>query len=315
MALTPVALYLELGHLAAEIPDLAAGPITPELEQWLGRASTLVESSGSLADTIQLRTAIGNLNGTLRARNAETIAEIIQRALAKAELKAPPKAQGMFIVATNAFNSFAAVRKVLRTARSDVLLVAPDADAKVLTDFAVLAPDGVIVRLLADEAEHKKSLELAARHWLRRFGRSRPLFVRVAAAGTLADTLILVDGVVAWALRRSFNKVAKSPYAESGQDTRSRGRRDDSRICRAMAGGGADVSGGVISSRLSRARLWSRPRIEALAQGPCGGIVGAVSLVSCFDGGGATGKGAGSLRPLVPPGGWVADLMLPPCSA
>jgi hypothetical protein len=213
MALTPVALYFELGHLAAEIPDLAAGPITPELEQWLGRASTLVESSGSLADTIQLRTAIGNLNGMLRARNAETIAEIIQRALAKAELKAPPKAQGMFIVATNAFDSFAAVRKVLRTARSDVLLVAPDADAKVLTDFAVLAPDDVIVRLLADEAEHKKSLELAARHWLRRFGRSRPLFVRVAAAGTLADTLMLVDGVVAWALRRSFNKVAKSPYA------------------------------------------------------------------------------------------------------
>lgn len=82
-----------------------------------------------------------------------------------------------------------------------------------------------------------------------------------------------------------------------------------------MAGGGADVSGGVISSRLSRSRLWSRPRIQALPQGPCGGIVGAVSLVSCFDGGGATGKGAGSLRPLVPPDGWVADLMLPPCSA
>jgi hypothetical protein len=213
MALTPVVLYFELGHLAAEIPDLATGPITPELEQWLGRASTLVESSGSLADTIQLRTAIGNLSGMLRARNAETIAEIIQRALAKAELQAPPKAQGMFIVATNAFDSFAAVRKVLRTARSDVLLVAPDADAKVLTDFAVLAPDGVIVRLLADEAEHKKSLERAARHWLRRFGGSRPLFVRVAAAGTLSDTLILVDGVVVWALRRSFNQVAKSPYA------------------------------------------------------------------------------------------------------
>jgi len=213
MALTPVALYFELGHLAAEIPDLSTGPITPELEEWLRRASALVESSGSLADTIQLRTAIGNLNGILRARNAETIAEIIQRALAKAESKVPPKAQGTFIIATNAFDSFAAVRKVLRTAANDVLLVAPDADAKVLTDFAVLAPDGVVVRLLADEADHTKSLELAVRHWIRRFGPGRPLSVRLAAAGMLSDTLILVDGVVAWALRQSFNKVAKSPYA------------------------------------------------------------------------------------------------------
>jgi len=195
------------------MPDLETGPITPELEQWLGRASTLVESSGSLADTIQLRAAIGNLNGVLRARNAETIAEVIQRALAKAEQEAPPKAQGTFIVATNAFDSFAAVRKVLRTAHNDVLLVDAEADAKVLTDFAVLAPDGVIVRLLADEACHNRSLELAAGHWSRRFGRGRPLLVRVAAAGMLSDTLILVDGTVAWALRQPFNKVAKSPYA------------------------------------------------------------------------------------------------------
>jgi hypothetical protein len=79
-----------------------------------------------------------------------------------------------------------------------------------------------------------------------------------------------------------------------------------------MAGGGADVSGGVIFSRLSRSRLWLRPRIQALAYGPCGGIVGAVSLVSRFDGGGATGKGAGTS---VAVDGPEADLVLPSCSA
>jgi hypothetical protein len=212
MSLTPDALYYQLGGLAAEIPELAAGPITPETRRWIERALALVEFSGGLADRIQLRVATENLDGPLRARNAQTIIAIVQRTLAKAELEAPPQSQGSFIVASNAFDAFAAVRKVLGTARADVLLVDPNADAKVLTDFAVLAPDNVVVRLLADQSDHKRSLEAAARRWVQQFGDARPLFVRLAAAGTLQDTLILVDDATAWALGQSFNKLARRAY-------------------------------------------------------------------------------------------------------
>jgi hypothetical protein len=210
MSLTPEALYYQLGSLVAEIPELAADPTTPEANQWIERAAMLVEMAGGLADKIQLRVATENLDGMLRERNAQTIRAIVQRALAKAERNAPPQSQGAFIVANTALDAFAAVRKVLTSAQAEVLLVDPHADAKALTDFAVLAPYHVVVRLLADHANHKASLETATRRWLQQFGAARPLFVRLAAA--VQDTLILVDGATAWALGQSFSTLAKHTH-------------------------------------------------------------------------------------------------------
>jgi len=211
MSLSPEGLYYQLGNLLAEIPELA-GPPTPETNQWIERAFELVELAGGLADKIQLRVATENLDGMLRARNAQTIRAIVQRALAKAELNAPPESQGAFIVANTAFDAFAAVRKVLATAEAEVLLVDRNADAKALTDFAVLAPDRVVVRVLADRATRKISLQSATQRWVRQFGGARPLFVRLAATGTVRDTLILVDGAKAWALGQSFGQLAKVDY-------------------------------------------------------------------------------------------------------
>ncbi len=132
----------------------------PRYPNWRPARSRLRQDNGSSAPLrwsnapadwrtrSRLRVATDNLDGPLRARNAQTIIAIVQRTLAKAELEAPPQSQGSFIVASNSFDAFAAVRKVLGTARADVLLVDANADAKVLTDFAVLAPGDVVVRLL-----------------------------------------------------------------------------------------------------------------------------------------------------------------------
>ena len=38
MSLTPEEAYFQLGRLVAEMPDLAAGAITPETKAWLARA-------------------------------------------------------------------------------------------------------------------------------------------------------------------------------------------------------------------------------------------------------------------------------------
>lgn len=211
MLVTPESRYFQLGGLLAEMPDLGSSPITPEIKQWTRRAVELIEQTGALADSIQLAVAIENLHGALRARNAQIIIAILHRALAAAELDAPPESRGAFLVADNAFDAFAAVRKVLRMAKADVLLVDPNADAKALTDCAVLAPDNVIVRLLADEADHGMSLGSASRHWVLQFGR-RPLSVRLAAAGTVRDTLIVIDRATVWALGWSFNKLAKRAH-------------------------------------------------------------------------------------------------------
>jgi hypothetical protein len=209
MSFTPEEAYFQLGRLVAELPDLAAGPIAPATKAWLERADPLVQVCGGLADIIQLRVAVQNLDGPLRARHARTIAAIVQRALARAEQEAPQESRGAFVTATNAFDVFAAVRRVLASAQVEVLLVDAHADATVLTDYAVLAPDGVAVHLLTGQAEHKPTLNTAARNWLQRFADARPLTIRLAAAQALPDSLILVDSVTAWVLGTPFSDLAK----------------------------------------------------------------------------------------------------------
>jgi hypothetical protein len=209
MPLTPEEVYFQLGSLIAEQPDLAAGPTTPEMKAWLRRAAELVQSTVGLADAIQFKLAFENLDGPLRARHARTIAAIVQRALAKAEVDVPSESRGAFVTASNAFDVFAAVRRILNTAEVDVLLVDAHADPTVLTDYAVLAPNNVAVRLLTGWLEHKATLSTAAQNWQHRFGDARPLSIHLAAAETLPDRLILVDSASAWVLGASFRDLAK----------------------------------------------------------------------------------------------------------
>ncbi len=208
MSLTPEELYFELGRLVAEMPEMAT-PVTAEMNNWLARAVPLVQATGGLAEAIQLIAALEHVDGALPARKAQTISDIVHRAFAQVELQAPPAVQGAVIVVDDSFDAYMAVRKVLGTAKTDVLLVDPAAGAKLLTDYAVMAPDKVVVRLLADEAEYNELLMTAAQRWAQKFGSYRTLTARLAPARTLHDRLILVDNATVWVLGQSFNNLAR----------------------------------------------------------------------------------------------------------
>jgi hypothetical protein len=212
MLLTPEKLYLDLGRLMAEMPELGSGPMTPGVRDWLAGVETLVKSSGSLADALQLSVACGNLEGPLRARNAETIVNILHRVLAKAELNAPREMQGAVLLIGGDSDAYMVVRRLLSTAVNDALFVEPDAAGKVLADYAILAPERVPVRLLADEAQYKPSLIAGVRRWQQRFGDRRNLTVRLASANSLHDRLILLDGERGWALGMPFGSLAKRAH-------------------------------------------------------------------------------------------------------
>ena len=212
MSLTPEALYLQLGHLVQEMPEMRAPKIIGEdVYRWLGRAAALVEATGHMADSVQLSVS-ENLSGALQDLNAQTIATIVHRALARAEMNAPAVAKGAFIAAGSAFDAFAAVGKVLSTVKSDVLLVDPYADEKVLTEYALLAPEKITLRLLTGDTTHKATLKPAAERWLRQHSQQRPLEVRLAPARSLHDRLILVDNATAWTLGQSFNALAERAH-------------------------------------------------------------------------------------------------------
>jgi hypothetical protein len=209
MALTPEKIYFELGRLMAEMPDLASAPITPELQRWLASADALVRSSGGLADALQLTVARENLDGPLRARNAEMITNLLHRLFAEAELNVPREVRGSVLLIGENFDAYTAIRQLLSTATSDALLVEPEATGKILADYAILAPRRVTVRLLADEAQHKRSLITGVQRWQQRFGDDRNLRVRLAPRNSLHERLVLLDSDRAWIVGVPFNTLAK----------------------------------------------------------------------------------------------------------
>jgi hypothetical protein len=209
MPLTPETVYFELGRLIAEMPELASGPITPDVEHWLASANALVKSSGSLTEPLQLEVASENLDGPLRVRNAETITNILHRMFVKAEVNAPREVRGSVLLIGGDLDAYKAMHRLLATASSDVLLVEPDAGGKILADYAILARERTTVRLLVDEAEFRPSLIGGFRLWQQRFGEGRNLMVRVASSNSLYERVILLDDGRAWVLGAPFGHLAK----------------------------------------------------------------------------------------------------------
>jgi hypothetical protein len=111
--LAPEKLYLDLGRLIAETPELASGPITPEVRRWLAIANSLIKSSGSLTEGLQLAVACENLDGPLRARHAETITNILHRTLVRAEENAPREIRGSVLLIGGDVDAYRAMRQLL----------------------------------------------------------------------------------------------------------------------------------------------------------------------------------------------------------
>jgi hypothetical protein len=221
MTIDPQSLYMQLGRLIETMPaDIGApGPMPAAMLQWLGRGSALLQATGDITDSSHFEHAVSVLKmtrqlGQSSSSPVEGIALVLHRALAKAELKAPAAMQGAFIPAGNAFDAMAAVGKVLQTAARDILVVDPYMDETALTDFAVLAPERVAIRLLADKQGHKPSLKPAVQRWISQNAASRPLDAKLAPSHALHDRLIAVDGMEAFTLTQSLNAfAARSPAA------------------------------------------------------------------------------------------------------
>jgi hypothetical protein len=85
-------------------------------------------------------------------------------------------------------------------------------DEKALMEFAVTAPVGVPIRLLSDVQTVKPTLRPAAERWAAQHGSKWPLSVRLSAARTLHDRLLVVDSEHVWVLTQSLNAIAtRSP--------------------------------------------------------------------------------------------------------
>lgn len=212
----PEELYMRLGTLLQTMPDLTiAGPPPAKTKMWLAEAYALVQATGEVADTVAIKPYVDGLLRGSMSYPADVFLEKVEPALYRAfkvaELRAPAQARGAFIPAGNVFDALIAVSGVLGSAKNGVLIVDPYMDEKALSDFAILAPDGVQVRLLADTADKKPTLGPAVNRWKAQYA-SRPLEARLAPAKALHDRMLDVDGAAMWISTQSFNAMAaRSP--------------------------------------------------------------------------------------------------------
>jgi hypothetical protein len=168
----------------------------------------LINAIGDITLSAEAQLATNGLHYPDRIVKFEKLIMVLHKALAIAELEAPPRAQGAFIAVGNSFDAYSAVAKILGSATKDVLIVDPYMDDTVLTDFAGSAPANVPLRLLTDEATVKQNLAAAATGWKQQF-QNQPLEVRFAPARTLHDRAFLIDGARAWTITQSLKDLAK----------------------------------------------------------------------------------------------------------
>jgi len=213
MNITNENLYYQIGKLLEEMPDLTGGdPLSSKDQLWLGRAYSLIALGKSQADAINFKVLSDNLLGPLRDSNVQGITAILYRALAVAELDAPSSSQGSFIPIGKSFDSFNVLLKIFEKANTKILIVDPYLDAKVFSEYCVLAHEHIKIELLTDKQTIKPNFEPAFLNWKKQYLSSRPVEVRYSKPRTLHDRSIIVDERNAWILTQSLNSLAhRSP--------------------------------------------------------------------------------------------------------
>ncbi|WP_245471497.1 phosphatidylserine/phosphatidylglycerophosphate/cardiolipin synthase family protein [Bradyrhizobium genosp. SA-3] len=211
----PEELYRRVGRLIETAPSFVGiGLLSVDQMTWLGRAEALVVSSGDLSARTDFTLAKEGLSQpSARPMAQQRLMLTLYTILAAAELASPPGAQGAFIPVGNSFDAYAAIAKVISAAKQDVLVVDPYMDDTVLTDFGGTLAEGIVLRLLTDQATAKPNLAPAANRWKAQFDR-RPLEVRLAPPKALHDRAIFIDRSEAWTVTQSLKDLAKRSPAE-----------------------------------------------------------------------------------------------------
>ena len=214
MPIDPETLYRQLGELLIAVPDFyKPGPLAQDGHQWLARAYALVKAGDDIDDASRMKTLTQGLDQFIQREPAlEEILKIMRRTAAVAEVASPNVVQGSFIHAGNVFDAMAALGKVFRSAAKDVLVVDPYMDDRAMSDFLLMVPEGVPIRLLSDQFYLKPALRPASQRWQQQYAATRPLTVKIATPRTLHDRLIIIDDSTVHISTQSLNALAvRSP--------------------------------------------------------------------------------------------------------
>jgi hypothetical protein len=203
--------YLSLSRLLENPPDLYNDYASLGAMRWMARAYALAIKTRQVLDIARVAT----LSEAIASGKTDYVVElmtILYRIHAVAEINAPISVQGAFIGVGNAHDALSAVSKVMSSATSHIRIVDPYMDDKVITDFVVLAAEGIQIELMSDSKTVWPSFKPAIKAFRQQYKVLRPLDARLSAPKTLHDRLIIVDGHAAWDMSQSLKDLAvRSP--------------------------------------------------------------------------------------------------------
>ena len=183
-------------------------PLSNDEMLWLGRAETLVSEVLGLAGNLDFKAAMEHFyDQSYRDWSVDQIMRHLHRAFAAIEIELP-SLSGAFIPVGNAFDALTTIQKIFESATTDLLIVDPYLDEKILMSYALFAPEKVQIRLLSSGKGLKGAFIPALAAWTTQHGAERPLTARRAQGNILHDRLIVVDGKTSWAVGQSFNALA-----------------------------------------------------------------------------------------------------------
>ena len=116
------------------------------------------------------------------AKYPAKVRSILHRAIAKAESLCGHQVAptGAVIQPGEAFKAFTELTSVIKSASKALLIVDPYMSETALTEVAIVARDGVAVRLLTEGGQYTSSLRVAASKWTSQHNATRPLEGRIA---------------------------------------------------------------------------------------------------------------------------------------
>jgi hypothetical protein len=164
-SIPPEVALATLRNLLVTVPDLT-GPIDAgnvDRHVWLGKAAAVVTAYGSPLASSSFVLGRGKLRTMSSDIGAEMVLQALYDTASSLEMKIEPGTSGAFIPAGNALDAFAGITRVVQAASSQVLIVDPYLDSRVVTDFAIAVPAVASILLLADTKFVKPTLAPAVR--------------------------------------------------------------------------------------------------------------------------------------------------------
>lgn len=201
-------LYIRVRNHLARMPSLDQP--TDETIAWMGMAVALAEKVGPLVAWAKLNQLAAD-HAKDKLSNPQEIKVVLQQLLARAELNAPASSTGAFIFPGRPVDAMAAIGRVLKEAKKDVLIIDPYADDTVLTRYAVMMDEKITLRVLADKSKVYPGLKAGLAAWKIQYPNTRKVEARLASK--LHDRLIFVDGEKVWVITQSLKDFAKTSHA------------------------------------------------------------------------------------------------------